>query len=185
MPRTNARLIMLALAVLSTAAESQVISGAQNVTLSASKGQVVSLGTPSPTNQALTIIDNQVNTYSAPFSITVSWDVTNSAVTTVKLVGYFANPAQALANGTSYIPSSLIETSTDGGTTWTPVTGAAVGTVGIAGGSVVLYTSPVTQGANHSGTQSVTFQVRLNLVGAPTTVAGTYTGTLLMMAICS
>ena len=181
------RWMYAALATLGIAAgaQAQVSSNIQGVTLTASKGQLVTLGTPSPTTQAVAMVDNAINAYSAPFSITVAWDVNNSTTTTVKLVGYFATPAQALANGTDYIPSSRIETSVDGGTTWVPVNGAAVGGVGTTGGSVVLFTSPVTQGGNRSGSQVVTFLARINLVGAPAAASGTYSGTLVLMAICN
>lgn len=51
------------------------------------------------------------------------------------------------------------------------------GGVGTAGGSVVLYTSPVTEGGNKTGSHVVSFRLRLNLTSNPTTVAGTYSGT--------
>lgn len=166
-------------------AGAQVASSLQTINLNAVKGQTVTLSAPNPALQSLTIVDDAFNPYSTPFSITVTWDVDNSMTTTVNLVGYFATPAEALVNGTSVIPSSRVETSVDGGTTWLPVTASAVSGVGTAGGSVLLYTSPVTSGANRSGTHSATFLVRLNLVGAPRTSSGIYSGTLNLMAICN
>lgn len=166
-------------------AGAQVTSSLQSVTLGAVKGGFVTLGVPAPTSQTVNLTDGAVNQYSSPFSITVTWDVTTSATTTVKLVGYFDTPAQALANGGSYIPASSVEVSTDGGANWSAVTDGAVGTVGTSGGSKVLYTSPVTQGSDRTGTHSVTFLVRINLLSGPTTTAGNYAGTLNLMSICN
>lgn len=174
-----------AIALLATAsAGAQVGSSLQSISLQAVKGQHVTLGAPNPGVQSLTIVDDQVNAYGSPFSIAVSWSVDNSTATTVKLVGYFATPSQALVNGTAFIASSRVEASVDGGATWAPFTGNAVGGVGAVGGSQVLFTSPVTQGSNRDGTQTVTFLIRLNLVGA-STPSGVYSGTLYLMAICN
>ena len=161
----------------------QVSSSLQSITLGATKGESVTLGAPTPGTQTLTIVDNALNPYATPFAITVSWDVKNSSSTVVNLVGYFATPAQALANGTDYIAAGLVEVSTDAGTTWKPATSSAVNGIGSSGGSVVLFTSPVTQGEAKKGTKAVSFSVRLNLVGAPSTSAGAYSGTLNLMAI--
>jgi hypothetical protein len=161
----------------------QISSSLQSISLTASKGESVTLGSPTPSQQTLTIVDGAMNTYAAPFSITLNWDVKNSTTTMVNLVGYFATPAQALANGTDVLAAALIEVSTDGGTTWKPATGNAVNGVGSVGGSVTLFTSLVTTNANARGTKVVSFMVRINLVGAPATAAGTYTGTMNLMAI--
>jgi hypothetical protein len=85
----------------------------------------------------------------------------------------------------SYIPSSSIEASVDDGVTWAPVTGSAVGGIGSAGGSIVLYTSAPTEGGNKTGSASVTFKLRLNLTSGPATVAGIYAGTFYLMAIAN
>lgn len=164
----------------------QVSSSLQQVTLGAVKGQSVTLGTPSPSTQSLSIVDGAITEWASPITLTVSWDVTNSPTTTVKLVGYFTAPSQALSfNGTSFIPSSSIEASIDNGANWLPVTSAAVGGVGTAGGSVVLYTSAPTDGVNKAGSATVTFRIRLNLTSGPTTVAGIYSGTFNLMAIAN
>lgn len=185
--KVNRNLAALAALVLGLANVSgaQVTSSLQTISLGAVKGEFITLGAPSPSSQSVSLVDAAVNQYTTPFSTSVSWDVTASASTTVKLVAYFANPAQALANGTDYIPSSKVEVSTDAGATWTPISGGAVGGVGTALGSVVLYTSPVTTGAGRAGTQSVTFLVRINLLPGPTTIAGSYAGTLNLMSACN
>ena len=163
----------------------QVSSSLQQVTLGAVKGQSVTLGTPSPSTQSLSLVDGAVTEWASPITLTVSWDVTNSPTTTVKLVGYFATPSQALAFNSSYIPSTSIEASIDNGANWLPVTSGAVGGVGSPGGSVVLYTSAPTDGTNKQGTATVTFRMRLNLTAGSPTVAGVYSGTLNLMAIAN
>lgn len=167
-------------------ASAQVSSSLQQVTLGAVKGQTVTLGTPSPSSQSLSIVDGQITEWASPITLTVSWDVTNSATTTVKLVGYFTTPSQALSfNGSSVIPSSSIEASIDNGANWLPVTSSAVGGVGTAGGSILLYTSAPTEGGNRVGSATVTFRMRLNLTAGPTTVSGVYSGTFNLMAIAN
>jgi hypothetical protein len=162
-----------------------VSSSLQQVALGAIKGQSVTLSAPTPTSQGLNLVDGAITEWPQPFTLTVGWDVTNSEATTVKLVGYFPTPAQALSYTTSYIPSSSIEASVDGGVTWAPVTGSAVGGIGSAGGSIVLYTSAPTSGGNKTGSASVTFKLRLNLTNGPATVAGIYAGTFYLMAIAN
>lgn len=180
------RVGLLAVAYLIAAPVSaQVSSSLQQVALGAIKGQSVTLGAPTPSSQGLNLVDGQIIEWPSPITLTVGWDVTNSATTTVKLVGYFPTPAQALAFGTSYIPSSSIEASSDNGATWTPVTSSAVGGIGSSGGSVVLYTSAPTEGANKVGSVAVTFKLRLNLTAGPATLAGIYSGTFYLMAIAN
>lgn len=169
--------------VMPTAA--QVSSSIQQISLGAVKGQSVTLGAPTPTSQSLNLVDGAITEWAQPFTIRVAWDVTNSPTTTVKLVGYFPTPAQALAFTTSSIPSSSIEASLDNGVTWAPVTSGAVGGVGSAGGSIVLYTSPVTSGDDKVGFSNVSFKLRLNLQSGPATVAGVYAGTFYLMAIAN
>jgi hypothetical protein len=184
MNRTSLLTVVAALTVVaSSAIDAQVSSSLQSISLSAVKGESVTLGAPTPGTQALTIVDGVINPYAAPFTINLAWDVKNSTSTVVTLVAYFATPLNALENGADHIASSLVEVSTDGGTSWRAVTGTAVNGVGAAGGSVVLFTSPVTQGNDKQGSRAVVFSVRLNLTGAPTTAAGTYNGTLNLMAI--
>lgn len=183
--RLNTTKVLFAALAIGTALplHAQVSSSLQSISLNATKGESVTLGAPTPATQTLTIVDGTINPYPAPFSITVGWDVKNSTSTVVNLVGYFATPAQALVNGTDYLAAGLIEVSTDAGSTWKPVTASAVNGVGSTGGSVVLFTSPVTQGNDKKGTKTVSFMARINLTGAPSTTAGSYSGTLNLMAI--
>ena len=183
MLRTRSYLIPL-VALLAGAANAQVTSTIQAISLTANKGQVVTVSTPSPAAQSLTLAEGVATAFDNPFTTTVAWDVTTTT-TTVKLVAYFTTASQALSNGTDYIPSSLIEISTDGGANWAPVTGNAVGSAGSAGASFVVYTSAVTSGANKRANASVSFLVRVNLTSNPGLAAGAYAGTLHLMAICN
>jgi hypothetical protein len=185
MLRSKLYVLFAVLVALPAIAGAQVSSGLQTISLTASKSQSVTISAPVPATQTVTLVDGQANAYANPFSSTVGWDVSQSASTTVKLVVYFSAPSAALTNGSDVIPSSLIEVSTDNGATWHALTGSAVGGVGTAGGSYLLYTSPVTTGTNKKSTNVVTFLVRVNLTTNPGTSAGTYTGTLNLMAICS
>lgn len=173
------------IALPSGAAGAQVSSSLQSINLTATKNQSVTITAPLPSTQTVTLVDGQLNAFANPFSMTIAWDVSQSATTTVKLVAYFATPASAMTNGSDVIPSSLIEVSTDAGATWHAVTASAVGGVGTAGGSYVLYTSAVTTSGNKKGTSTVTFSVRVNLTTNPSTSAGTYSGTMNLMAITS
>jgi hypothetical protein len=176
----------VALALLLCAARplrAQVATSLPSVNLAAASSQSVSISAPAPGQQSLTIVDGMVNEFPSAFSITVSWSLRTSNTTVVKLIAYFPTPSRALRNGTAYIPSSLIDVSSDGGATWTSVTGNAVSGEGSVGGSVVLYTSPVTHNKDAIGSQAVTFKVRIDLVGAPMTSAGQYSGTMYLIAV--
>lgn len=167
------------------AAQAQISSSLQQVALGAIKGQSVTLSVPSPASQGTSIVDGGTSEYAQTITTTVGWDVANSGTTTVKLVGYFQNPAQALAFDTWYIPSSSLEASTDNGATWQAFTGNAVGGIGSTGGSLVLYTSAPTSGDNKTNSAVVSFKLRLNLTAGPETTAGIYAGTLYLMAIAN
>jgi hypothetical protein len=171
--------------VLAGPARTQVTSSLRTITLTADKPEQVTLSAPSPSSQSVTLADGTAAMFANPFTTTVGWDVSPSTATTVKLVAYFTTPSQALVNGSSMLPAELIEISLDNGSTWHPITSNAVAGVGSAGGSYVLYTSPVTQGANRRASATVTFHVRINLTGNPSTAAGTYSGALNLIAICN
>ena len=170
---------------LATRAPAQVTSSLRTITLTADKPEQVTLSAPSPSSQSVSLSDGAATMFANPFTTTVAWDVSQSTATTVKLVAYFTTPGQALVNGSSIIPADLIEISLDNGSTWHPVTSNAVAGVGSAGGSYVLYTSPVTQGSNKRASATVTFHVRINLTSNPSTAAGTYSGALNLIAICN
>lgn len=185
MKRTHMHLATLTLLLTAAVAPAQVISTTQSIELKASKGPYLTIAPPNLTTQEVAVVDSAATEFPTAFTTTVSWDVPN-ATTTVKLVAYFATPAQALTNTTAgtYIPSSMIEVSTDNGTTWVPLTGNAVGTAGMDGGSATLYVSAATSGTNKKSSAPISFKVRVNLTNQYRE-AGMYVGTLTLIAICN
>ncbi len=126
--------------------------------------------------------DNSLNQFPSPVSVTVSWsDV--AYPTNLCVVGYFADPARALASGATGIPSSRVEgrvTTTGGPGPWTPFTqnGCSFG-VGTTGGSLRLLTALL----NGNGAGSGSASIRINLVGQPALPPGTYSGVLNIRAV--
>jgi hypothetical protein len=68
-----------------------------------------------------------------------------------------------------------------GAAAYAPFTAAAVGGIGVAGGSLQLFNQAVAAGS-FFGTRTDQLDLRLNLIGT-TTIAGDYTGTLNLQAI--
>ncbi len=64
---------------------------------------------------------------------------------------------------------------------YAPFSGAAVGGVGVAGGTRLLSSQAVAANLQNSATDNLA--LRLNLVGFPATTAGLYTGTLNVQAV--
>jgi hypothetical protein len=176
----GAAALALALALVSTA-EAQVglTSTAATVTLNATKLSTLTVVPSTGTASIASITDNSnANVFSA-VSIQTDWNLT--AGTSVNLVGWFATPASALANGAAVIPSSKVEGGINGGG-WTAFTGAAFGGIGVAGGSLQLFNQAVAA-ATYFGTRTDNLNLRLNLAGFPATTAGLYTGTLNVQAV--
>ena len=113
-----------------------------------------------------------------PVNITTDWNLT--AGSSVDLIAWFGTPAQALANGSDFIPSSLVEGRVNA-TAYAPFTGAAVGGVGVAGGSLQLFSQAVAAGT-FFGTRTDQLDLRLDLTTV-STLAGDYTGTLNLQAV--
>jgi len=153
-------------------------SNLATVALTATKAATLSV-TPAASVATLASITDgsNVNDFT-PVSLTTEWNLT--AGSSVRLVGWFSTPAQALANGTDLIPSSRVEGRV-GATAYAPFTGAAVGGVGVAGGSLQLFSQAIGVGS-FFGTRTDQLDLRLDLTGA-TTLAGNYTGTLNLQAI--
>ncbi|HUR94856.1 MAG TPA: hypothetical protein VMY76_09760 [Gemmatimonadales bacterium] len=170
-----------ALVLVASTAQAQVnlTSNTAAVTLNATKLSTLTVSPSAATATLASITDNSNANAFSNVNLTTAWNLT--AGTSVRLVGWFANPAQALVNGTALIPSSNVEGGINGGA-FTAFTGAPVGTVGVAGGSLQLFSQPVAA-ANFFANRLDVLNLRLNLVGAPTTTAGLYTGTLNVQAI--
>lgn len=186
--RTMRRLLggatVLALA-LGSARSAYAQAGTQSniatVTLNATKAPTITVNASAATlNLASNIADNSNANQFPALSVTTGWTLTGGANLT--LVGYFSNAAQALANGTNFIPTANVEGKLSTSATWNAFTGAAVGGVGTAGASLSLWTQALTA-ATLTGTRTDGIDLRLNLVGFPNTVAGTYTGVLNLRAV--
>ena len=166
--------------VAASNAQAQVglTSNVATVALTATKAATLTV-TPNASTATLASITNNSNANDfTPVSLTTDWNLT--AGSSVRLIGWFATPAQALVNGTSFIPSSKVEGRV-GAAAYAPFTGAAVGGVGVAGGSLQLFSQAVGAGS-FTGTRTDQLDLRLNLVGT-TTVAGDYLGTLNVQAV--
>jgi hypothetical protein len=169
-----------AMLAFSRSAQAQVglTSNLAPVALTATKAATLTV-TPNVASASLAnITDNSVANNFTPVSLTTDWNLT--AGSTVRLIGWFATPAQALINGADAIPSSKVEGRL-GAAAYAPFTGAAVGGVGVAGGSLQLFSQPVGVGS-YFGTRTDQLDLRLNLTGT-TTMAGDYTGTLNVRAV--
>jgi hypothetical protein len=168
------------LVVGSSSALAQVglTSNVATVALTATKNATLTVSPNASTATLASITDNSnVNNFT-PVSLTTAWNLT--AGSSVRLIGWFATPAQALVNGTDLIPSSKVEGRV-GATAYAPFSLGVVGGVGVAGGSLQLFSQAVGAGS-YFGSRTDQLDLRLNLVGT-TTLAGDYTGTLNLQAV--
>jgi hypothetical protein len=163
-----------------SAANAQVglFSNVATVALTATKSATLTVTPNASTATLASITDNSNANNFTPVSLTTDWNLT--AGSTVRLIGWFATPAQALVNGTDFIPSSKVEGRV-GAAAYAAFTGAAVAGIGVAGGSLQLFSQPVAA-ANFLGTRTDQLDLRLNLIGT-NAHAGDYLGTLNVQAI--
>ena len=162
----------------SALAQAGLTSNVATVALTATKNATLTVSPNASTATLASITDNSNANNFTPVSLTTEWNLT--AGSSVRLVGWFGTPAQALANGTNFIPSSKVEGRV-GATAYAPFTSAAVGGVGVAGGSLQLFSQAVGAGS-YLGSRTDQLDLRLDLTGT-TTLAGVYTGTLNLQAI--
>jgi hypothetical protein len=152
-------------------------SNVATVALTATKAATLSVTPAASVATLASITDNSNANVFTPVSIVTAWNL--SAGSSVRLIGWFGTPAQALANGTDFIPSSKVEGRVNV-TPYAPFTGAPVGGVGVAGGSLQLFNQSVA--GSLFGSRNDQLDLRLDLTGT-TTMAGDYTGTLNLQAI--
>lgn len=180
-PLKNALLGATALLLIGTgSARAQVgtTSNMPTVALTATKEATLTVTPTTAVATLASITDNSNANVFTPVGITTDWNLT--AGSSVRLIGWFATPAQALANGSDFIPSSRVEGRVNA-TAFAPFTGAAVGGVGVAGGSLQLFSQAVAAGS-YFGSRTDQLELRLDLTGV-TTLAGDYTGTLNLQAV--
>jgi hypothetical protein len=181
-PLNRALAVAAALALASAGtvqAQVGLTSTTATVTLNATKTSTLTVTPSTGTTTLASITDNSNANVFPNVGLTTAWNLT--AGTSVNLIGWFTTPASALANGAAVIPSSNVEGGINGGG-WTAFTGGAVGGVGVAGGSLQLFSQAVAA-VNYFANRTDQLNLRLNLVGFPTTSAGTYTGTLNVAAV--
>lgn len=126
------------------------------------------------------LTDGTTNDFGA-INVTAAWDLNPATAASVRLIGWFADPTQALVNGTDKIASSLVSGKVGTGGTFSAFTSSAVGGVGVAGASNQLYSVAIT-GANKKTSRTDDLFIRIDL-SAATTVPGDYTGTLNLRAV--
>jgi hypothetical protein len=159
------------------AAQVGSVSNAQVISLTAAKTSRLSLAVTSGATQTLpSFLDNTANTFPSPVVIQTQWDLNPGQTGSVRVIGWFANPAQALfsaASGTP-IPSTRMRGQVVTGVpvAFTAFTQNPVGGIGAAGGSLQLLNVNVT-GANKTTTRSDNLQLP----------PGTYSGTLNIQAV--
>lgn len=130
------------------------------------------------------LVDNRINAFPAPVSITTQWQLT-SIVSLVDLVGYFAAPAAALSTGTSDIPSSRVQGRMVSGRVagFTAFTQGPVGGSGTPGGTLHLFRQLIIAPVNGQAQRTDNLELQLDLRGLPNLASGTYRGTLNLRAI--
>ncbi len=161
------------------------------ITLAATATSSITVIVLSGSSQTIpSITPNAVNQFPTPVQIYTEWNLSFFFGGTMSLVAYFSNPAQALTTGSFSIPASRVEGLTSGAnptllTSWTSITANAVGGVGSAGGTAVLWNWPAFCGFGffcRQGNRTDQLDLRLNLVGFPL-AAGTYAGVLNIRAV--
>jgi hypothetical protein len=136
------------------------------------------------TQTILSLVDNRINPFPTPVSITTSWNLSN-LITSVDLVGYFTTPTAALVNGPNTLPSArmLGRVRTGSPTSFTSFTQNPVGGAGTPGGSLQLFHQPVAWPLNAVGQRSDELDLELDLRGLLHLPSGTYSGTLTIRAV--
>ncbi len=173
---------------VAASAQPGVTSAVRTVTMSATKQTSLSVNVISGATQSLaTFADNAITQFPTPVRITAAWAV-GPSTNSVRLVAYFTNAAQALANGTNYLVSSRVQgrVLTTPTTTWQPTNWRAFTQNGSAGvgvnGATLRIMLQTINAANRQSSRTMDLDLRLNLVGQPATTAGTYAGTITLRA---
>jgi hypothetical protein len=167
------------------AAQAGTVSPARLVTLSATKpGRLTVSLTAGLSRSIPSVTDNAVNTFTGTTTIVTQWDVNPGQTNTVNLIAYFTTPAQAMTGGAVQIPSTrLLGRMTTGlPVAFTRFTQNGIGAVGTAGGSLRLFSAPIS-GINKTASRTDNLDLQLDLVGFPALPPGTYSGTLNIRAI--
>jgi len=175
-------LLLAAVATLPAEAQVGLTSAVQTVQINATKNPVLTVTVNSGATQTIaSLTDGAVNAFPSPVNVTTAWDV-GPATSSVSLVGSFATPAQALANGSDFIASSLVKGAVNGGA-FNAFTQNGVGSVGSAGGSLVIFTQTTPTGPSRRSNRTDNLALEIDLTGQPPLTPGTYSGTLNLQAV--
>jgi hypothetical protein len=180
-----AGLLLGAMAPRATRAQT-VVSPTITVTLGATRNARLSLTLLSGGVQSVgSITDGGTTTFPAPVQLRTEWNLNPGQTGSVNLVAYVLDPSAALAaSPTARIPSSQLQGRMATGlpTAFTSFTGAPVGGVGTAGGTLRLFQENIS-GPNRNRTRTDALELRIDRTGQPVLPAGTYTGTIHIRAI--
>ncbi len=186
--RTGLLLTAALVLVPAVRAQTGASSAVRTVAITATK--VASVGITLPAGGSLNLpgtLSSGINDFS-PLPFTTSWSVDPAQTARVSVLAFFEVPAQALASGGAAIPSTAIlgRVATGTPTSFAPFTQAAAtggnAAVESAGGSLLLVSEPIGP-HNAIGERTDQLQMRIDLNGSPTLPAGTYAGTLNLVAI--
>ncbi|HEU5170046.1 MAG TPA: hypothetical protein VFU46_05890 [Gemmatimonadales bacterium] len=152
-------------------AQAGLSSDLRTVTLAATKPASVTVSLPSGGFARLPrALASGANDF-APIPVVTSWELDPGQTATVSLLAYFDLPARALASAAGAIPASAVH--------------GAVGQEvprSFTAGAVVLFTEPISTG-NARGERSDELRVRIQVTDFGALPAGTYTGTLNLVAV--
>lgn len=165
-------------------AQAGLQSGQLSVPLSATRPGRLTVSVQAGSRQTIpNLADGAINDFSigAPVTVYTQWNIRANSPS-IRVIAYFASAAQALANGSSYIPSSLILARLGTAGAFRRFTGNAVGGVGTTGASVQLFSQAIRR-ANRRGNRTDNLYLRIDLTTAPATVPGDYVGTLTLRAV--
>ena len=168
------------LALVPAVASAQVLSNIGNVNLAAALPQSLTITVTGGSTVNFTLTNGSPANGDVPAVIQTTWNLNPGQTGAVSLYGYFDTPAQALAAGTDYIASSLVEGQMATGTPTTYTAFTQTGPVGPAGGSLALFSENIT-GVNKIKTRTDNLDLRINLTGQ-TLPAGSYAGVLRLQA---
>ncbi len=166
--------ILAALAVLTPAAQAQIVSNQATVNLNAVLGESLTVAAgPGTVNFAL--VAAGVSNGSSPVAITTSWTL-GPARTQVNLYAYFLSAVALTDGGGNNIPSTNVRGSVNGG-----AFGAFTGGAGPFGANSIQVFSQAIGALNRNSSRgdSVDLQIDTTGLGLP---AGTYTGVLNIQA---
>lgn len=172
-------LLVGAMALMAGSAQAQVgtlSNGPVTVLLNATQAPTLTL-TTSAASVTMAAIGANALTQFPSLNVTAAWNLTGG--TTIRLVGWFATPASALTSGGNNIASARVVGRT-GAAAFAPFTGGVSSTLGVAGGTLQLWTVAATP---LNGSATTNLDLGLDYVGQTAPNAGVYTGTLNLRAI--